>query len=394
MSTVKHILLIPSWYKNHENPHLGTFFTDQALALKRNNMEVGLIFCECRSLKSFSMLEFKNTHFNYEHFNDRGINTVRFNAWNPFPKMKRLSTRYWVNRTVALFEEYISIYGIPDIIHAHSAIYAGYAASIISKKYNIPYVLTEHFTGYARGIVKGNDMKLAKKAFEMSSSNIAVSTPFAKLLEDQLGLDRESINVIPNLIDTDFFYKYNEKDKEKFIFQTTAFLTEKKNISFLVESFYIAFKNSENVMLRIGGDGEEKDNLSNLVKKLGIENKVEFLGALNREEVRDAIHKANVFVLPSRYETFGVVLIEALSTGIPVIATRCGGPEDIIQYDGLGEIINVDDKEALSRSMMYVYKNYDKYNQNEIRKFIINNYSQDSITRKNINIYNEVLYNI
>ena len=78
---------------------------------------------------------------------------------------------------------------------------------------------------------------------------------------------------------------------------------------------------------------------------------VEFTGGLPAQGVRDQMWKANAFVLTSAFETFGVVLVEALATGIPVISTRCGGPQDIVE-PGLGQLLDRDDDEGLTTAMM------------------------------------------
>lgn len=81
------------------------------------------------------------------------------------------------------------------------------------------------------------------------------------------------------------------------------------------------------LLLEIGGDGPEKTKLEELVTKLGINKNIKFLGQLTRDEVKNKMNEeSSAFVLSSEYETFGVVVVEALALGKPVIATKCGGP--------------------------------------------------------------------
>ena len=95
-------------------------------------------------------------------------------------------------------------------------------------------------------------------------------------------------------------------------------------------------------------------------------------------------------VLPSKYETFGVVLIESLALGRPVIATRCGGPESIVrQQDGL--LIEPNDINALSLAMKSMVKNYENYNSLEIRQACIERFGSRSIAKKIINNYSEII---
>ena len=90
-----------------------------------------------------------------------------------------------------------------------------------------------------------------------------------------------------------------------------------------------------------------------MARRLGVGSRVRFLGQLSRVEVRDAMWRANAFVLASRLETFGVVLIEALATGLPVISTGCGGPEDIIVPE-VGVLLAPGDEQGLADAMVAV----------------------------------------
>jgi glycosyltransferase involved in cell wall biosynthesis len=115
-----------------------------------------------------------------------------------------------------------------------------------------------------------------------------------------------------------------------------------------------------------------------------------FLGKLSHENVKKEMMKCNVFVLSSLTETFGVVLIEALSCGKPVISTKSGGPDDIITRDN-GILITVNDDQDLSKAMREIYDNYHLYNSNKIRQDCLNKYGSNAITDQLINLYNEVL---
>lgn len=139
-----------------------------------------------------------------------------------------------------------------------------------------------------------------------------------------------------------------------------------------------------------GKISEERENLENLSKELGILEQVEFKGALNRDEVYKVMSNCNIFVLPSRFETFGVVLIEALANGKPVISTRNGGANDIVT-DENGILVDIDDIEGLGKAMVDLKLNYNKYNEEEIRNSCINKYSKKIITRQLEKVYSELI---
>jgi glycosyltransferase involved in cell wall biosynthesis len=88
------------------------------------------------------------------------------------------------------------------------------------------------------------------------------------------------------------------------------------------------------------------------------------------------MQRSNVFVLPSRFESFGVVLIEALATGCPLIASRSGGPESIVNNNN-GFLVPVEDEDALSEAMKRMYVKYQDFNQENIRNEAIEKYNAE-----------------
>ena len=141
----------------------------------------------------------------------------------------------------------------------------------------------------------------------------------------------------------------------------------KKGFDILLKAFSIVYKEKPEVKLILGGDGPERENLQKLAKILNIEEAVTFAGALPRENVRLLMAESACFVLSSHVETFGVVLIEALSQGTPVVATKCGGPESII-VSGDGILVEVADVNALAQAMKEVVENPELYDSGSLRQ--------------------------
>ena len=115
----------------------------------------------------------------------------------------------------------------------------------------------------------------------------------------------------------------------------------------LIRAFSKAFKDQPKVNLTIVGDGPEYNNLNNLIKTLKMEKQISLYGSANREEVKMLLQKSDAFVFSSQYETFGVVLIEAMACGLPVVATKCGGPESIIDSDKVGLLSEINEMNYL-----------------------------------------------
>jgi len=142
-------------------------------------------------------------------------------------------------------------------------------------------------------------------------------------------------------------------------------------------------------ILHIGGDGFYLNKFKELAKELGVYSKCKFYGEISAAEITRFYSSLDVFVLASRDETFGVVIIEAMSCGLPVIATRCGGPQEIITGE-TGILVDVENPEDLARAIVNVSENLKLYNPGYIREYALARYGQKTF-RESINgLYKEV----
>ena len=384
-----HVLLSPSWYPTATNAVAGVFVKHQAIALKKTGAKVGVIYPHFRSLREFSFSALTDNHFQITLSEEDDIPTLRFCGWN-LPRL-RLEPILWKCQNEKLFRRYIRQFGKPDLIHAHSVLWGGVSAMELAHHWDIPYIVTEHATSFARGLILSWQEPIIRRVIKNAYCVLAVSRGLANLLIPYA--DGRKIEVVPNVVDTDFFkIPTIQRETNPFRLLTVAMLTPKKGIDILLKAFAKAFKRTEEVILEIGGDGEQRDELQALAKSLNIENQVKFLGLLSREQVRDAMWRANVFVLPSYYETFGVVLIEAMATGLPVIATACGGPEEFIKPD-TGLLVEPGNVVEMSMALKNVYEHRFELRKKElaIRNYIIDNYSDGVIAERLLEYYNRVL---
>src|SRR5690606_16837946 len=269
-----------------------------------------------------------------------------------------------------------------------SMLHGGFLAYSIKEKFNTPYVVTEHSTAFPRDLVSKEILQELKPIIEGSSYNIAVSNEFAKLLDDKTGL--ETWIYVPNIVNDDFMSHEVDFLEEGFKFINICLLDKKKKIDVLIKSFANSFKGNKSVTLIIGGDGPERTYLEQLAKELGVDEQVSFLGMLTRDRVKHEVAKSNAFVLSSEYETFGVVVVEALALGKPVIATKCGGPESIVT-DEVGYLVDVNNVEEMSAAMVRLYRNKNNFYSEKIRQYCKDNFSEDAVINKLNTIYSSVL---
>jgi glycosyltransferase involved in cell wall biosynthesis len=389
MPAISHVLILPSWYPTRPCPVRGVFFRQQVLALQRAGLKVGVIYPDFRSLREFKNTALADNHFQTNISMDGGVPTYVYHGWN-IPRL-RLEPFLWKRQTRKLFDLYTDKYGNPDLIHAHSILWGGVSAEEIAAGENIPYLITEHASNYAQGIIRSWQEPYIRRAI----SNATVATAVSKALAEQLMpySDGKRIEVLPNMVDTDYFTHPPVSRKiNPFRFLTVARLTPKKGVDLLIRAFARSFSQEQDVFLDIGGDGEQRPKLEALVKDLCIQDRVNFLGKLSLEQVRESMWRANAFALPSYVETFGVVLIEAMATGLPVIATSCGGPDEIVKPD-IGWLIKPGDVEELSVALKNIYEYRFELHEREsgIRAYVVNNYSDTVIVERLLGYYNQVL---
>lgn len=380
------IYFLLSWYKTNNNPHAGVFFYQQAKAIQNKGHEVVLLYADILRIKRIFSRGIKFP--NIIEVNENGIPLIYINSFIWIPRLKNSGFLFRTHAFNKIIKRAIKKFGKPDIIHAQSCLWAGVAGAVSKKKYDIPLIITEHSSAFHMNKVSNEGLNWARFGFNASDRNIFVSKRLQSDVCSRISINKKGI-VIPNLIDNSVF-NCNRKRTGKFKFLTIAGLNPIKTIDVLINSFSYIVDENKDIQLEIVGDGPEKSKLEKLASELGLKDKIIFYGQVAHKEVYNKLSDCDVFVLPSEYETFGVVLIEALACGKPVISTKCGGPEDIVNGRN-GILVEVDNVVELANAMKYMYYNYSSYDNTEIRKEAIRNYSSEAIGKRIIDVYIDVL---
>jgi glycosyltransferase involved in cell wall biosynthesis len=387
-----HVLILPMYYPERDSsPHRGYMFHEQAAQVAKTGCKVGLVFTEQRPLKNLSCRSFfKESHFQLTAEEADGFTTLRMHAWNP-----KLSTvtggKLWVRMTIHSVKQYIKRYGRPDIIHAHFAIWAGWAAYNIYKEMGIPYVVTEHASSINGGAVPETQIPYLKEVYSHAKKVICVGSMLRGNLLKYTS-SPEKVMVIPNFVDTNVFLPAEEKkDKNKaFTFISVGNLSKRKGFADLINAFEQSLKDKPQVSLLIVGDGEETEALRGQIAALGLEQRITLTGRYSREQLAKCLPQCNAFVLASYAETFGIVFIEAMSAGLPAIGTICGGPEDIITPQS-GYLIQPGDTRALAQRMKDMYEHYEDFDGKAIRQSVVDRFDFGLAGEKLKSIYQEAL---
>ncbi|WP_028566831.1 glycosyltransferase [Salisaeta longa] len=385
-----HVLLVPSWYPTAELPHDGLYFVDQAQALQRAGHRVGVVYPEQQSLRRWTPAAFYRHHFQTVVRVEEGLPTVRYHGWNVWWRYdRRHDVRIAHARRLA--RRYVRRFGRPDVLHAHSARWAAAAAADIGARLEVPHVVTEHFTKFLPSAhVSKRAAARAAYGLQTAAQAFAVSSALRDAIVARGWVAPEAVDVLPNMVDTSFFTRPpTPRPSGPFTFFALGHLHERKGMHDLLDAFARAFGTRRDTRLVIGGDGPEAQALKAQARRLGIEHHVAFPGALTRGAVRDGLWRAHAFVLPSHSETFGVVLIEALATGMPVIATTCGGPEDIVT-DANGLLVPPQQPEALAAALQEMRTTAASYDPAAIRRAAADTYGASAIARRLTDCYRRV----
>lgn len=373
------ILFISRGYPSEKYPTNGIFEYDQAKALANYGHKVIFCFVDIRSLRRIRKWGIEK--FERDNILIYGINI-------PLGIIPRnISSYFRYHGLKIMYRKIKKEYGKPKLMHAHFTNYA-YAAARLKKINKIPLVITEHSSEIMKNKIDKKVFKMAKFAYSQADKLISVSPAFKEIIENKF--NEESIYV-PNIVDTDIFKYCSKKNKyDEFNFISVGNLIKHKRMHHTIKAFNKAFKNNSKVKLKIIGDGPEKKTLESLIKKLNLEDRISLTGKLKRKQIAEYFKNSDAFILASKGETFGVVFIEAMASGLPVIATRCGGPEHFIKQSQ-GIIIEKDNINKLVTAMQDIYNKIDRYDNEKISKMTIKQFSPENVAEQITQVYNDVL---
>jgi glycosyltransferase involved in cell wall biosynthesis len=385
-----HILLLVNSYVTDKDPRRGAKFRLQLKAYAKHGMSVGMVAIFQRNYSLADCLKNGGFLIRHEDFGKPVVrDCTRYALLRRVPFVGRADQSAWFS--VRAIKRYIKEFGIPDLIHAHGSQWAGVTAFAAKKRWNIPYVITEHMNNYVMGNVSKQLMPLMRRVFANADMRLPISRTAGERIEKILGNSFKPWTTVPNMLDVDLFYRnqHRNESNETPVFLSVSHLHSKKSFDVLLKAFAKVVANRD-AMLRIGGDGPERDRLHYLAAQLSIKNKVEFLGPLSRSEVAEEMANADVYVLSSQYETFGIPVVEAHASGLPVVSTRCGGPEDIVNESN-GVLVETDDADALASGMELILSKLDSYDRDKIMNECRTGYSPDAVLNKLTHIYSDAI---
>ena len=277
------------------------------------------------------------------------------------------------------------------------------------KKFNVPYVLTSggsldrdmphkklkwiYDVIFGLKIVRNASKVIARNQSEVEQYKV-MGVPEEKIITMSAGIDLFEYMILPpkGL----FKMKFGIKEEEKILLYLGR-LHKIKGVDILIKAFTNVIQSIDDVKLVVvGPDDGSLDELQTLVKNLGVGKKVLFTGPLYGLEKLEAYVDADVYVLPSRYEAFGMTVLEAYACGKPVIASNVGGLKDLVINGETGLLVEPGNEIMLTESLLSILKDVPRAEQMGVKgkKFVENNFTIKKVVDKLEQIYFELALNL
>lgn len=282
----------------------------------------------------------------------------------------------------------------PDIVHCQ-AIPMGVPAFLFKQLYRKPYIVWCH------GFDVYNPWKfkkiISRAVLNSADAVIALTNHMREMLQKSCNKD---IAIIPNSLNVKKFESASKNlnqeelgiEKEDRIILFVGTLNPVKGLQYLVEAFKTISRKIPKAKLLLVGDGPERRNLENMVKKNGLEDKVSLIGRVENDEVPKYMTIADVFVLPSLSESFGIVNLEAMACGLPIVATRVDGIPEVVNDPENGFLVEPMNSGQIAAKVILLLENdalrekMGKTNREKAKE-----YGLEKIIGKIEKIYSEVL---
>jgi glycosyltransferase involved in cell wall biosynthesis len=280
-----------------------------------------------------------------------------------------------------------------DIIHAQTRV-TQVLGAIIHHVNKIPYVSTCH------GFFKP---RISRKIFPCWGQRvIAISESVQRHLIEDFGLSESQISCVTHGVES-MNKQWDEERRNRrqeilkgvggssVILGTVARLSDVKGLDILIRSMPLIINAVRNVKLVIAGEGKEKISLQSLTKSLDLEKNIMFVPLVN--QVDDILSSFDIFVMPSRQEGLGLSVLEALSRGLPVVASDVGGLKSLIRHQQTGLLVPAEDPRALAQAVIELIRNPNKAKAygSAGRIFVKENFSLQTMIEKTISVYQEAI---
>lgn len=367
------IWMFTKWYPNHEDPQLGIFIRKHAEAIALHNIISVLYIHTNKESSSVYSIQENQTGKLHEVVVYISKHTGLFGIFiQPIRYLSAL--RMGIIRLRKTHPN-------PTIFHSYILLRTGIVAFLLSRFYRRPYVISEQWSGYATGRFKAF-ASWKKNIYSFLIRKADALMTVSHFLADQMQQNKlmnKNMFVIGNSVELPSI-KIKTKSEKIRVLLVADLVDEIKNISGVIQMIASMDPTLLSTFeLKIIGAGIDENKLKTQAAATSLLNSVIFFeGLKTNKEVYQYLEVSDFLLMNSRFETFSSVCVEALSCGIPVIATDCGGPSEFIRKE-CGLLIPVDDPSEFKKAFLYMLEHHDRYTPNVLQDYVKNQFSKEVI---------------
>jgi glycosyltransferase involved in cell wall biosynthesis len=376
------ILVLPSWYPSRVDKFNGDFIQRHvhAIALFKKQFLIYVI----KDLNAKDRVEVtinKTTNLTekiiYYRPVETGINFID----------RVLSYRAYLKLMKQAVDEFITTEAEPELVHVHVGMKAGIIARWLKIERNIPYIVSEHWTGYLTEAKENiyDTKPWYRKTLVDILKNASVVTAVSHYLGEAIQKLQPVVRpvCIANVVDTTIFYPNMIKEKKP-VFIHASVMNYQKNTEAIIEAMTDVIKSYPEAKLHLYGPMPA--HIQQHIIKLDLVKTVLYKGEVSQQELAKAMQTATALVLYSRYETFGCVIIEANACHLPVIVSDIPVFHELVKENKNGIFVPLDNEKALSDAFISTWQlRIDEGN------FNIDEYSYETVGKKFVALYENIL---
>ncbi|MHC1708075.1 MAG: glycosyltransferase [Bacteroidales bacterium] len=381
-----YILFLTKWYPSLLDPQLGIFVRKHASAVSDFTMIAVIYVTGADDLKS-----------KHEYSVSVEKNLREYTGYYQTAKgvFHRFINLYRYLRTFRyLLRQITQLYGYPELIHSHVLLRPALLAWFYSRKLSVPYVHTEHWTGFIHGAYRRKSILykwLCKKSVARAETLTVVSDGLKSAMAVN-GLLHPDTLIIPNIIEARNIERTFDTDRKKIRILTVADLVERnKNISGTIKALEILKIKYPEIEFHVIGGGQDADLIHSLAGKADPHSEwIKFYGKRDNIFVLEFLQGIDFLITNSTIETFSVITAEAIAAGKPVIATRCGGPEYFVTPEN-GILIEPGIQAVLVEAIETMLQSFSNYDPVVLSAGILSKFGRQAVGKQLMGLYQKIL---
>ena len=381
-----HILVVATWLPGRYDKLMGIYHKHFCEALAQAGVKVGMLHIDRQPISQALRFPFMKKRYTVE---EKGYRTYARRMLNRHRLSPHWQMKAYTRCLYRLYKAYEKKNGKPDVLHAQVLIPAGYATAMLGKRIGVPVLITEHASYFER-FFKDWSAPYTKKTVESGAQITCVGNYMVDLFA-KLGVQAQ---VLPNTVDCSVFSGPKaEKTDSTIRFATVCALREGKGIEVAVRALSKLLKEERltDFTYTVIGNGDQSALYQAAAEQAGIADRTRFVGQKNHQQIAEILAYTDILLMPSDKETFAIPVIEAAAAGVPVVCTRCGGPEGFLTPDS-AEFCGIQDADGMADAIMRMAARLPQIDEQKVRQ-VAAAFDRKAVAEKAIGYYKALLKN-